>query len=190
MGRAVQAAVVEVEADYGHQPAGQGLLALEREGAVHRDRRPLSRLLGQDLLQEPGQERRQGIEDPVDLCCGEARIVLVQERVVGRAAEGLGLGSCGLPLQLEQGFQGRQYGGKVSGGAGLAPNHLAVLPGLGQGLHQIGVERRGVAPLPGHLAQVGALPGTEALAFGLGSGQELGHGGIGQELVAGDAEHG
>ena len=54
-----------------------------------------------------------------------------------------------------------------------------MLPGRGQGLHQIGVERRGVAPLPGHFAQVGALPETEVLAFGLGSGQELGHGGIG-----------
>jgi hypothetical protein len=176
--------------DRRHQPLGQRPLLVEGERPLERHRLGRRRLALHDLAQETGQEVGQIVEDGVDACRGAAGLELVEQGVVGRAAQRRGLGGCGLAHQAEQLLQLGQHHGEVGLGAGLAPDHLAGVAGPAQGLDQGRLQRGLVQPAAAHLAQIGARPGVEARRAVLGRGEEIGQRRIGDQLVAGQIEGG
>jgi len=188
MQRGVEAPVLEVEADGRHQLAGQRLLLGDGERPLEQQRGRLARLAVQHVRQETRQEGRQVREDRIDARRPAAGLVFVQEGVVERAAQALGLGGGGLAGQVQHLLQGRQDGGEVGRRPRLAPGHLAALAGLGERLHEVAFQRRGVQPAPAHLSEVRLGPGVQALGLRRGLVEELVQRGIGQDLVADDAQ--
>jgi hypothetical protein len=184
----VEAAVLEVEADGGHEAAGQSLLPFARERPFQGQDRRQRALARQHGIQEAGQEIGEVREDGVDARRGAARLVLVEQRVVERAAEAVRLGGGGLAGEIQHLGQGRLHGGEIGRRPRLAPDHLAALAGLGERLHQVALQRGGMQPAPLHLLQVRPGPGVETLGLGRGPIEEFVQGGIGQDLVADHAQ--
>src|SRR3546814_14448470 len=87
--------MLEIEADGGHEAAGQRLLLLAREGSLQWQRCRLAPLARQHVVEEAGQEGGEILEDGVDPGRGAVGLVLIEQRVVERASKTLGLGGAG-----------------------------------------------------------------------------------------------
>ena len=83
----VQPAVVEVEAESRHQALAQRLLAGGRERPGQRQGRALA---GQHPLEKVRQKGRERREQAIDLGRGEARLVALEQGIVGGEAQSLG----------------------------------------------------------------------------------------------------
>ena len=80
----VEPAGVEVEAEAGHQLAGERFLALGRERAGRADGRRRLPLAGQDGVDDGRQLGREALEERDDGGVAQVGLVGVEERVVGR----------------------------------------------------------------------------------------------------------
>src|SRR3546814_7165119 len=78
--------MLEIEADGGHEAAGQRLLLLAREGSLQWQRCRLAPLARQHVVEEAGQEGGEILEDGVDPGRGAVGLVLIEQRVVERAS--------------------------------------------------------------------------------------------------------
>jgi hypothetical protein len=85
----VQAAVREVKAERAHQPLAQHLLPGEGKRPDEQQGRGLAR---QHVVDEIRQERGKRLEQGVHLAGADARLVIVEERIVGGEPERFGLG--------------------------------------------------------------------------------------------------
>ena len=151
----VQPAVVEIEAERCHQALTQRLLAGGREMARERQRRHLA---GQHAFEKVRQEGRERREQAIDLGCGQARLVALEEGVVGSKPQNPGLGRRLLPGQPQDFLEGRPQQREIGLGARLAPDHLGARGRPRQRPDQLGLERGRVEVAPAHLAKVRRLP--------------------------------
>ena len=157
----VQPAMREIEAEALHQRPRKLALASRGEGSGGAERRRrLARLLVQNLGQKIGEKTRQIVENDVDLGAGEARVIAVDQGVIGRQAERRRFGRGLFPDQNEQRLEGLLKGGEITLRARLAPHQLACRSGLAEGRHQIGGQRIGVRPAVAHFPGIGLLPRT------------------------------
>src|SRR3546814_8905506 len=76
--------MLEIEADGGHEAAGQRLMLLAREGSLQWQRCRLAPLARQHVVEEAGQEGGEILEDGVDPGRGAVGLVLIEQRVVER----------------------------------------------------------------------------------------------------------
>ena len=94
--------MLEIKAQGAKKFAGQRLLDPGRHGLRRRRGR---RLPGQDPIQQARQKFGQSVKMAVDVRRAQARFVLRQQGIVGRTAEGLGLGRGRLANQGDHRFQ-------------------------------------------------------------------------------------
>ena len=115
-------------------------------------------------LDQIGQKARDLVEQPVDHRDRAARLVLVEERLVGAGSEPLGLDGGDLALRRSTRSSPGSTAAKSLCRPRLAPHQLAFRAGARDGLDEIAGHRGGMRAAAAHLAQIGALPLVRASA--------------------------
>ena len=129
----VQATALEVEAEGAHQGLAEGGLALGgKRTSGHRG----CGLTADRMVDERRQRGAEFSEHRIDPRLREARFVVVQQGVVGRAAQGVGERLRLLAHQRHHGVEAGSHGLPVVALAGPAPRLFATGGGLGQRDHQ------------------------------------------------------
>ncbi len=152
----VQPAAVEIELEHAHHLLAQRALRGAVERALGRQRR-LARLLRRDAGDEARQPLLDLAEDAIDGSAAHARLVAVDQRVVGRQAALVGEMARLFAAHLQHRLQVDREAGPVVGLALRAPRVLAARGGERAALHQFGGQRVGAEPVAFDLAQVRAL---------------------------------
>jgi hypothetical protein len=120
MGADVEPAVHKIEADPMHQGHGDLALNIDRERTGRARQQRQRRLASEDVLEKTREKTRYFVEHQVYRRYRPARLVLVEERLVGAGPEPIGLDRGDVALHTEHLFQTREHSGEVALRPGLA----------------------------------------------------------------------
>ncbi len=183
----IEPAMGEIEAEPLHELEAELALGRDRKRARQGQRRRPGALALQRSVDEPGEKSCDLVEQAIDGGDAAARLILVEQRLVGRLAERRGFRRRHLADHGQHATELRQHGREVAGGTRLAPAHLAGRARLRQRLHQIGRHRGGVHPAPAHFREVGALPGIEVV-LRAGTAEQVRERRVGEHFVTHDLQ--